>query len=72
MPLLDYCVETYNSVNNYVERNILNGIHKLTMNNKLCKGNGCKGKGCKGKHPILPYYQQNPECPYCFFPKKNN
>jgi len=65
MPLLDYCVETYNSVNNYVERNILNGIHNLSMTNKLCKG-----KGCKGKHPLLPYHQQNPECPYSFFQKK--
>ena len=24
----------------------------------------CKGKNCKGKHPLLPYNQQNPDCPY--------
>ena len=24
----------------------------------------CKGKNCKGKHPVLPFHQQNPECPY--------
>ena len=31
---------------------------------KIDYGKNCKGKNCKGKHPVLPFHQQNPECPY--------